>query len=848
MTTTVPAATEAPVADTPRRRRRSGYHLEILLVSVSVLLTEISYTRVVSFKLFYYYVYLVIGLALLGLGAGAVVVAVVGRLRQVALDTVLFWSMVIGACATVGAYAVVAALRIDTLKVWEYGTSGSILNLALIMATCLCVFSSFVGPGVAIAALFSRRTESIGGLYAADLTGAALACATVVFVVSRIGAPATIMLSAAVLAVASLRVGLRTRRSLAALSGGLLVACLLLTIVPNLLPTQQVDSSKPFVKPPNPAIATGWGSVFRVDVARAGKHAPNVLNLFHDGILGAGIYRWNGTRSFLTRYDFPQDSRSIPFSVLGAPPTHEAVIGAAGGHEVLASLYFGAKHVDAVELNPVTVDLVRNRFADFDGHLAQNPAVDYINADGRSYMARTAQHDDLIWYPAPDSYAATNSALSSANVLSESYLYTTNALVTNLQHLTDRGIFVAQFGEDDNVHDLRTTRFVATAREALRQLGVQDPRNHILVADTQTHFLGSIPLSTIVVSLHRFTPAQVAAFASSVTRVPNTSTLYAPGTAVTPNPVNSVVTVSNSDLGSFYRNFPYDVTPTSDNGPYFWHFARFGTVIGHYTQSLSSADREDSVGERVLLLLLAMSVLAALVFLLAPFVVVRSTWSRMPAKRWSSVFFGGVGLGFIFFEITLMQRLNLFLGFPTYSLTVTLAALLLFTGVGALISRSVARTRRAIPVLLGAVVALGVFYLFGMPPLTDALLSLPLAFRIAATFVMLAPLGVCLGMFMPLGLRTVSGGGETGRTYVAWGWAVNAFASVVGSALATILSMEFGFDVVLLLAMAAYALATSAWLVVVRRVGEGASADRSLVGPSSLGQRRTPRGRPVLSS
>ena len=155
--------------------------------------------------------------------------------------------------------------------------------------------------------------------------------------------------------------------------------------------------------------------------------------------------------------------------------------------------------------------------------------------------------------------------------------------------------------------------------------------------------------------------------------MPNSSTLYVPGQPVAPNPVNSVVTVSNSGLSSFYQSFPYDVTPTSDNAPYFWHFARFGTVIGHYAQSLSSTDREDSVGERVLLLLLAISVLAALAFLLVPFVVVRSTWSRMPAKRWSSVFFGGVGLGFIFFEITLMQRLNLFLGFPTYSLTVTLA-------------------------------------------------------------------------------------------------------------------------------------------------------------------------------
>jgi hypothetical protein len=343
--------------------------------------------------------------------------------------------------------------------------------------------------------------------------------------------------------------------------------------------------------------------------------------------------------------------------------------------------------------------------------------------------------------------------------------------------------------------------------------------------------LGSIPSSTILVSLRPFTPTQVNSFLSAVRRVPQTSTLYAPGQSVRANPVNSVVTLSNGQLESFYRAFPYDVTPTYDNNPYFWHFARFGTVISHYADSLNSLDREDSIGERVLLLLLALSVIAALAFLLLPFIRVRETWAKMPAKRWSWVFFAGVGLGFIFFEITLMQLLNLFLGFPTYALTVTLAALLFFTGVGALMSRRVVHTQRAIPVLLAVVTGLGFFYLFGLSPLTNAMLSLPLAARIIATFVFLAPLGVCLGMFMPLGLRLVSGGGETGRMYVAWGWAVNAFASVIGSALATILSMEFGFDVVLGLGMAAYVVATAAWIMLSRRIAPPGVH----VSPASLG-------------
>ena len=282
------------------------------------------------------------------------------------------------------------------------------------------------------------------------------------------------------------------------------------------------------------------------------------------------------------------------------------------------------------------------------------------------------------------------------------------------------------------------------------------------------------------------------------------------------NPVNTVVQTPAAQLGSFYESYPYDITPTTDNDPYFYHFARFGTVTSNFFHSLSSSDRENAVGERVLLLLLALSIIAAAVFLLLPFAVIRNVWTRLPRKGMSAVFFGGVGLGFIFFEITLMQLLNLFLGFPTYSLTITLMSLLVFTGLGALASQRVKRRAQAIPVLLLALGALTLFYLLGLSPLTNALLGAPLAARIIVSFVVMAPLGLCLGMFMPIGLGEISQLGEFPREYVAWGWAVNGFASVVGSALATILSMTFGFDWVLFFGLVCYVLAVGAWLMLSR--------------------------------
>lgn len=796
---------------------RYSNHAEILLISFAALLIEIAYTRLISYKLYYYYVYLVIGLALLGVGAGGVAVAVSKRLRAAQTDTVLFWSFLLGAVASLGAYLIVAFVQIDTLNVWLYGTAGSAKSLVMLLVLCVCVFACFVPAGIVSATLFSRRPEAIGGLYFCDLLGAGIACAVVIYVISSLGAPATVMMAVAAMGAGALWVSARRhRRSLRAVAAVAVAVGVFFTIGPGFLPNQRLDTSKTAV-PPGTELSSSWGPVIRVDVAKAPGH-PDILNLYHDGILGAQIDRWNGKLSFLKQYDFPQDPRSLPFRVLGTAPANEAVIGAAGGHEVVASLYYGAGHVDAVELNPVTVHDVSVTYADFDGHLAQNPHVSYITGDGRSFIARTNQKFNLIFYPAPDSYAATNGGLASAYVLSESYLYTVNGLQAMFTHLAHGGLFVAQFGETDDTYDLRTARFVATARQALANMGIGDPAAHIMVASTiETHFLG-IPLSTIIVQPRAFSSAQVQRFMAGVRAVPSTKVLSVQGHAPTVNPVNEVVATPNDRLGHFYASFPYDITPTTDNDPFFYHFARFGTVLDNFFHPLSSVDRENAVGERVLILLLAVSIVAAAVFLLLPFVAVRSQWRRLRGKGLSAVFFAGVGFGFIFFEITLMQQLNLFLGYPTYALTVTLMALLVFTGLGALLSQRVKARRAAIPVLLVVVAAMCLFYLLGLTPMTNALLSQPLAVRILLTFVVLAPLGLSLGMFMPIGLGEISQRGEFPQQYVAWGWAVNGFASVVGSALATILSMSFGFDFVLGLGLVCYVLAVAAWLGLSRRL------------------------------
>ena len=789
-------------AGTPDRDGARTYHLEIFLVCFASLLLEISYTRIVSFKLFYYYTYLVIGLALLGIGCGSVMTAISPRLKKARTETIMMAGSLLGAASIIVGYLVIARVPIASLAVWDYGTGDSYENFAKLVLICLALFASFVWVGVMVSTLFGRKTEGIGKLYFADLLGAGLACAVVVFLISAIGPPRIVALSAAILAAVGLMVAVRNRSRLVPVAGILLAVLAVCVVAGDLLPDVRHDDDKGDLAD---AVASEWSPIFRVDAVDLG----NGLLLNHDGQLGSVIKKWDGDIASLgdRAYNFDHDPRKFPFDVLDEPAENVMIIGAAGGHEILASLYFEAENIDAIELNPLTYDLVTDRFADYGGNVADQPGVNYVNGDGRSFLARSDDEFDLIWYPAPDSYSATNAATAGAFVLSESYLYTTEAIEESLDHLADDGIIATQFGEINfEVKPNRTTRYVATVRAALEDFGVEDPSQHVLVATSPSG--GTTSVSTVLVKPTPFTQDEIDAFVGQDADVEGNLVRYAPGEPPQDNTVTAVLTLPSDEQQAYLDDYRFDVDAISDDGPFFWHFARFGSVVNSFGDPIDRFDPEDAIGERVILLLLAIATILAAVFLLLPFVTMRKVWTALPRKGTSAIYFTALGLGFLFFEIALIQRLILFLGYPTYSLTVTLASLLIFTGVGALLSpRFKGRIDQATKVLVPLVVALGLVYLFVLPMITDALLTTPLALRVIVAFVVLAPLGVLLGMFMPLGLGAVSGLTDHGEEYVAWGWAVNGFASVIGSVLTTLIAMMAGFNAVLGLATVVYLVA-----------------------------------------
>ena len=290
--------------------------------------------------------------------------------------------------------------------------------------------------------------------------------------------------------------------------------------------------------------------------------------------------------------------------------------------------------------------------------------------------------------------------------------------------------------------------------------------------------------------------------------------MYQPGAEPEAGLITDIITGTDDDVDRIVDDHDYDISAIDDERPFFWHFTPFRSVLSNWERSYE--DFEIAIGERLLLVLIAIGVVVAAVLLWLPFALTkrRSAAVAPVHGRWRFfVYFAALGLGFMLVEVSMIQRFALLLGFPTLSLSVSLFTLLIATAVGARASAVVARLPGRLLAVTGALAAVAVAYLLVAAPITDTALSWPQWARIALVIALLFPVGLLLGMFLPTGMAAVAEasadpGQDRGRL-VAWSWAVNGFFSVLGASLTTVVSMAFGFDRAVLAGLVLYLVATA---------------------------------------
>jgi len=773
--------------------RVKSFRIEIALISLAAILLEVSMTRIFSFKLWYYFTFLVLGIALLGLGAGGIFVAILPRLRNLDPAKLIARCSLSAALAIPFGYAFVAMMQVNTIDL-----GGNPIEIVKLFVVCLVLFLPFLLIGIMLSTILGSRVEDVNRLYFADLVAAGLGCALCVPLFATVGPPATVLLGALIVGLAGITVSWDDRDWTFGANVAISILLAAAILAPNRIPDPVVDASKtmsPQKLVDRSVLFSGWSSVFRVDVVAASVAASSYI-IHHDGMAGSAFWRFDGDYSKLDGVRRTPSAK--PFAVL-EPGADVLIIGAAGGRQIRDALYFGAGSVTAVDLNPVTVSLLSDRFADYTGDIANDPRVTLVNAEGRSFLERSASEFDLIWLVAPDSYAAASAASAGALVLAESYLYTVEMVTEGLKHLRKDGIICAQFGEPSlHTNPNRAPRYVATAREAYRRIGITDFSRHIIVSTAR----GMLPHSTTILGRNEFSPADLESYRQALDHVPGSELWHPLPGNVAPNVVRRLISAPDAQLPRLFDDYIFDIRPVFDNAPFFWHFVRFRDTFSDHR---AFTTLESGTGERALLALLAFAVLFAAVFLLIPTVAIRNVWKEIPHKSQAGTYFASLGLGFMLFEVCLIQRLTLFLGYPSYSLTVTLFALLVFSGIGSLISSRYSRHRnRSLSLLLVGLALSTLLLQFGVAPISSLFSNVGLGVRVVVSIALLAPLGLCLGAFMPLGITSITSVTTHDKEYVAWAWSVNGFFSVVSSVLAMILGMTIGFQAVLFVALAVY--------------------------------------------
>ncbi|HUS13420.1 MAG TPA: hypothetical protein VM536_00165, partial [Chloroflexia bacterium] len=460
----------------------------------------------------------------------------------------------------------------------------------------------------------------------------------------------------------------------------------------------------------------------------------------------------------------------LPFTL--APPTDTLVLGAGAGKDVLLALLAGGDRITAVELNQDSVDLTR-RYGLFNGNILDRPGVTTVVSDGRSFVEGTDQTYDLIYLNLVYSQAAGHQG----SALAESYIFTEEALRSYWRHLKPGG----RIGIVTH-NGFEGSRVLLTAIAALRGEGlVMRQALDRVILHQQIGPDPDIATSVLLVTRDVLDENQLTANLNQAGQR-GMRQMYMP---VFFELALRDLVKGNADIYQFARNGDYNLLPTNDERPYFYQI-QWGLPPA-------------------IVLLLVVTGLALLVYLT---LVVRVTWGGGRRTIVSlTLFFGLLGAAYMLAMLPLVQRFYLLMGNPTMALVITLEGLLFGAGFGSLLSaRLHGNLVRPVTLALAGAVVLLVAYAELYSAFGTLLLQTPLAVRILVVLLMTVTLGLCIGVPFPSGLRIA---GTIAPRAVPALWGLNAMAAVLGSVLAAATAMQFGFQAVLLLAAACYAVAAA---------------------------------------
>ncbi|MFW5994482.1 MAG: hypothetical protein ACOCRN_00075 [Spirochaetia bacterium] len=539
----------------------------------------------------------------------------------------------------------------------------------------------------------------------------------------------------------------------------------------------------------------------------------------------------------------------------GAPRV--LLLGDTGGANVWLARRFGAEEITVVHGNPAILDTVSNDLAEYGGWILDE--VRTVAADPRRYLEKSAargEEYDIVHIAEAEGMPATTRGLGA---LREDFLLTAEGFGTARDVLSERGMISITRGVQTPARD--TLRVLTTTGEMLRRRGLA-PAEHVVMARNYlaaTTIIsksalpaGSSALNEVLPVVRsvadplvldiEYYPGIDSARVEQRNRVPGPEGAeysyyhYAARRILEGDSPSSADghaaagpraggPVEHGDPESFVEEWVYDISPATDQRPYFHTFFSWGGVERIVETFGPEWFRRLELGYVVLVISAAGILLLAALILPVPTLL---AGSPAPGRRLRTlVFFTGTGLGFIGLEMNWIAQFTRYLGDPLYSATVVLTTMLVGAGLGSILQarfaqggqneHSLAKAERRIAVAAAALLVLIGLSELLMPALFRRLVASPAFVRFGAAAVLTFPAGMLLGVFFPAGLEILN---REAPSHVPLAWAVDGFASVAAAPLAVLVAMSFGFRTVAVAAMLCYAVVAASALIPSRRVSK----------------------------
>lgn len=799
----------------------------VALLAAATLGLQVSLTRHFSYLYWHHFAFMIIGIGMLGFGAAGAWLTRAGGISG-------------GERAHQYASVSSIAAALAVLGYLWYGTAIDFEPLDLLtdprqffqlLILYFAILVPYVALGLAQGSILAGYRVHAARVYGADLLGAGVGCLLTLALLARLSATSAMLVwgGCAALAGGLLSQGLSKARVLMSWLVAASVAALTLAgfgdarffmpapskdisfILRNKLaqttglrgiertvssPTMRLDVSRQFWSP----FVFGGDVDLRSLRGRPGGQLPLLARVvYQDGAAPTVLYNAPDPMGVPA---LGLTSQGLAYQIRRNPRV--CVIGAGGGADVLIALHNGARSVTAVEVNPQMLSLGRDLYRDFVAGLFDRDNVLPVVAEGRHFLGSTRERFDLIQMSGVDTFAAL---ASGAYAMSENYLYTVEAGRAFLRALTPDGLFTNSrwFLEPPR----ETLRLVNILMESLRREGSSDPAAHLFVVR------GDLWATTLV-SRRPFTAPELDVLRRWTAERGWSVVLDPDGRGS--EPFVRLVHGSQSERRRFLAEYAFDVSAATDDRPFFFEFYRWRNLFRSADSKGGYVITRMPVGYAVLAASLIQMGLLSAIFILGPL------WSERSRLRGQSqlvrrlVFFSVLGLGFMGIEVASIQAVTVFLGAPVYSMAVTLASLLVATGIGSLRSGRSGHPQR---LMRDAVVGIGAWaaltYLL-LAPLLDVAIGWPLIARGTLVALWLFPAGLCLGVPFPTAIRSL----QSERPALApWAWSVNACASVIGTLAVVLASMKLGFRATMMLSAGLYCLGYLSWRATVRSSGHG---------------------------